>query len=69
MKFGPFGRGLRPVTEEQEAEFAKNMKEADVGIKDGFAMVAAAFITIVLPCLLILGIIVLVTMAVFGAFR
>ena len=51
--FGIF-RKLKKATRRDEKEFRKAMQEERVGVKDGLAMVIAAFITIVLPCLLIL---------------
>ena len=68
MKFGFTRREIKPVTKEQEAEFAERMKEEKVGFKDGFAMVFAALFTIVLPCLLVLGGLSLLILWLFGAF-
>ena len=68
MRFGLFGRGLKPVTKEQEEEFGKRMKENKVGFKDGAAMVLSAFLTIVLPCILILLAIAGVVLLLFRAF-
>ncbi len=45
---------LKKSTPEQDAEFKERFKEEKVGIKDTFAMVLAAFVTIVLPCALVL---------------
>jgi len=50
----PFSKRLKKATKEDEAAFRKQMQDEKVGWKDGFAMVIAAFLTIVLPCLLIL---------------
>ena len=68
MKFGFTRREIKPVTKEQEAEFNERMKEEHVGFKDGFAMVLAAFLTVVLPCLAVLGVIALIMLWAFGAF-
>jgi hypothetical protein len=68
MRFGPFGRGLKPVTKEQEEEFSKTLKENKVGFKEGLIMTLTAFVTIVLPCLLILGVLSLIVLWIFGAF-
>lgn len=69
MAFGMFGRGLRKATKKQEQEFAENMKRGHVGFRDGFAMVLAAFLTIILPCLLILCALGALVLWIFGAFR
>lgn len=49
-----FKKRLKKVTEEDEARFAEAMEANNVGFKDKIAMVIAAFLVIVLPCLLIL---------------
>lgn len=51
--FGVFKR-LKKATKKDEEAFREQMQEEKVGFKDGIAMVIAAFITIVLPCLLVL---------------
>ena len=53
----PFFSRLKKSTKEQEAAFREQMQEEKVGWKDGLAMVIAGFLTIVLPCLLVLLII------------
>ena len=53
----PFFKRLKKTTKEQEAAFREQMQEEKVGWKDGLAMVIAGFLTIVLPCLLVLLII------------
>ena len=53
----PFFSRLKKSTKEQEAAFREQMQEEKVGWKDGLAMVVAGFLTIVLPCLLVLLII------------
>lgn len=53
----PFFKRLKKSTKEQEAAFREQMQEEKVGWKDGLAMVIAGFLTIVLPCLLVLLII------------
>ena len=50
----PFRKRLKKATKEQEAAFREQMQEEKVGWKDGLAMVIAGFLTIVLPCLLVL---------------
>ena len=52
-EFGIF-RKLKKASQKDEEEFRQQMQEEKVGFKDGLAMVIAAFITIVLPCLLFL---------------
>ncbi|HBF15474.1 MAG TPA: hypothetical protein DDW30_07320 [Clostridiales bacterium] len=69
MAFGIFGRKLRKVTKQQEREFSEKLKEEHVGFRDGFAMVLAAFLTIILPCLLILCGLGALMLWIFGAFR
>lgn len=69
MAFGIFGRKLRKATKKQEQEFAENMKQEHVGFRDGFAMILAAFLTIILPCLLILCGIGFLMLLLFGYFR
>lgn len=69
MKFGFTRREIKRSTKEQEEEFSKRMKEANVGFKDVFAMIVAAFFTIVLPCLLILCGLAALALWAFGAFR
>lgn len=49
-----FFKRLKKSTKEQEADFREQMQNENVGWKDGLAMVIAGFLTIVLPCLLIL---------------
>ena len=66
MKFGFTRREIKPVTKEQEEEFSKSFEENKVGAKDKFAMILAAFLTIVLPCLAVLGLMALVMMLIFG---
>ena len=50
----PFFKRLKKSTKEQEDAFREQMQEEKVGWKDGLAMVIAGFLTIVLPCLLVL---------------
>ncbi len=57
----------KPVTEEQEREFARRFEENQVGIKDKLAMVLSAMLVIVLPCALILTAIALLALWLFGA--
>ena len=50
----PFSKKLKKATREDEEAFRENLQNEKVSFKDGLAMVIAAFITIVLPCLLVL---------------
>lgn len=49
-----FFKRLKKSTKEQEEAFRQQMQDENMGWKDGLAMVIAGFITIVLPCLLVL---------------
>lgn len=49
-----FRKKLNKVTPEQEEEFRKRMEEANLSKKDKLAIVLSAFLTILLPCALIL---------------
>lgn len=49
-----FRKKLKKVTPEQEEEFRKRMEEANLSKKDKLAIVLSAFLTILLPCALIL---------------
>ena len=69
MKFGFTRREIKPVTKEQEKEFSERMEENKVGFKDGIIMVLTAFVTLVLPSLLVLGLLSLLVLLIFGAFR
>ncbi len=69
MAFGIFGRGLHKATKKQEQEFSEQLNRERIGFRDGFAIVLAAFVTIVLPCLLILCGLSAVVLWIFGAFR
>ena len=68
MRFGFTRRQIKAVTREQEEEFSKVLKENNVDFKERLLMTATAFVTIVLPCLLVLGALSLFTLWVFGAF-
>lgn len=69
MAFGLFGRKLRKATKKQEQEFSENLQKEQVGFRDGFAMVLSAFVTIILPCLLILCGMGFLMLLLFGYFR
>ena len=69
MAFGIFGRGLHKATKKQEQELSELLNRERIGFRDGFAIVLAAFVTIVLPCLLILCGLSAVVLWIFGAFR
>lgn len=45
---------LKKTTPEDEARFAEELEENEVGFQDRLAMVISAMLVIVLPCLLIL---------------
>ena len=49
-----FSRKLKKATKEDEEAFRNMMQEENVGTKDAIAMIIAGFITIVLPCLVVL---------------
>lgn len=68
MKFGFTRREIKPVTKEQEEEFGKRLKENKVGFKDGTAMFFAAFLTIILPCILVLLVLAGIILLIFRAF-
>lgn len=68
MKFGFTRREIKPVTKEQEAEFGKGLRDNKVGFKESLLLVGTAFVTLVLPSLLVLGALSVFTLWVFGAF-
>ena len=45
---------LKKSTKEDEAQFSQMLEEEKVGWKDKFAMLIAAFFTIMLPCVAVL---------------
>ena len=45
---------LKKSTKEEEEQFSLMMEEEQVGWKDKFAMLIAAFFTIILPCVAVL---------------
>ena len=45
---------LKKSTKEEEAQFSQMFEEENVGWKDKFAMLIAAFFTIMLPCVAVL---------------
>jgi hypothetical protein len=45
---------LKKSTKEEEAQFSQMLEEEKVGWKDKFAMLIAAFFTIMLPCVAVL---------------
>lgn len=49
-----FWKRLKKSTPEQEEEFRQRMQEENVGWKDTLAIILSAFLTLVLPCLLVL---------------
>lgn len=64
-------RRLKKATREQEEEFSERMSDETVSRKerarDHFAMIASAFLVIVLPCLLVLVGFALLILLLFGA--
>ena len=68
MRFGLTRRELKPSTKAQEQEFSDRLKENKVGFKESVVIVLTAFVTIVLPCLLTLGLLSLIVLWIFGAF-
>lgn len=63
---GKFRRILKKPTPEAEERFKKAFEENDVGSSDVLAMLIAAFLTIILPCLLILCLIAFLAMLFLG---
>lgn len=61
-----FRKRLKKSTPEQDEAFRQMMQDEQVGFKDGFAMIVAAFITIVLPCALIICGIAFLMLLLFG---
>ena len=49
-----FWKRLKKATREEEEAFRKAVQDENLGCKDVFAIVASAFMVIVLPCLLVL---------------
>ena len=45
---------LKKSTKEQEEQFGRMLEEEKVGCADKFAMLVAAFFTIMLPCIVVL---------------
>lgn len=52
-------RRLKKATPEQEKEFEERMSSEEVTWKDKIAMVLSAYVAILLPCILVLGVIAL----------
>lgn len=69
MRFGFTRHEIKPASKEKEEEFSRAFTENKVGFKDKFAMLIGAFVSIILPCLLILGALSLLAMFLFGVFR
>ena len=57
---------IKKSTPEQEKEFKENLEKENVTRKDKFAMVASAFLVIVLPCLAVLLILAFLMLWIFG---
>ncbi len=60
-------RRLKKASKEEDLEFRERMSSVDVTRKDKLAMLLSAFLVIVLPCLLILGVFSLLMLWIFGA--
>lgn len=61
-------RRLKKPTAEQEQEFQERMSDEQVSWKDKLAMVLSAYVTILLPCVLILLAFGFLVLWIFGAF-
>lgn len=61
-----FGKKLKKSTPEEDEKFKQLLQDEQIGFKDGFAIILAAIITIVLPCALILCGISALAMWIFG---
>ena len=61
-----FKKRLKRSTPEEDRQFRQMMQENDVGLKDSLAMIASAFLVLVLPSLLILCGIALLGLWLFG---
>lgn len=61
-------RRLKKPDPEKEKAFREAMKEEKLGASDLFAMAISAFLTVVLPCLLVLGALGALFLWIFGAF-
>ena len=59
---------LKKSTPEQEAQFADMLHEEKVTWKDRICMVLAAYLTILLPCAIILLVVGLLVIWLFGGF-
>ena len=57
---------IKKSTPEQEAEFKEMLHEEKVSWKDRMAMVLAAYLTILLPCAVILVVVGLLILLIFG---
>ncbi len=61
-------RRLKRPDPEKEREFNEAMKDETLTKSDTFAMMLSAFLTVILPCLLILGAFGMLFLWMFGAF-
>ena len=61
-------KNLKKSTPEQEEQFKEMLYEEKVTWKDRIAMVLAAYLTILLPCALILAAVGLLLIWIFGGF-
>ncbi len=64
-----FRKRLKKWTPEDDEKLARAMNENNVGFKDRIAMVIAAFLVIVIPCLLVLLGISGLALLLFGGFN
>mgnify|MGYP003410674848 CR=1 FL=1 len=61
-------KNLKKSTPEQEEEFQNMLEEEKVSWKDRLAMILAAYLTILLPCAVILIVLGLLLIWIFGGF-
>ena len=57
---------LKTADPEEEAQFNDMMQDEKVTLKDRFAMLLSAFLVLVLPSIIVLGVLVFIMMWVFG---
>ena len=57
---------LKKSTPEQEEDFKERMSDENVSLKDRFAMMISAFLMLVLPSILVLGVLVFIMLWIFG---
>ncbi|MBO5214352.1 MAG: hypothetical protein J6B86_06245 [Clostridia bacterium] len=62
-------KNIKKTTPEEDKAFQEQLDREKLGLKDGFAMTVAAFLTLFLPAALILIGCCLLVMLLFGAFN